>query len=43
MVRTVEVGDSISKVKGENTCTVYKPDGRILNVKFIYIQAETNK
>lgn len=33
---SVEVGDSLVKIEDENVCTVYKPDGRVLRLKFIY-------
>ena len=35
---SVSVGDSISKKKNEDSCTIYKKDGRVLKVKFIYMQ-----
>jgi hypothetical protein len=39
-MNSVEVGDSIRKNKGENICTIFKKDGKVLNVKFIYLQPE---
>ena len=38
MIDSVQIGDSITKKKNKNNCTVYKKDGRIIDVKFIYVQ-----
>jgi hypothetical protein len=35
-MQTVEIGDSLVKVTGQNFCTVYKSDGRVIKLKFIY-------